>query len=77
MRASPLIRLLAVNLAGGLLLAVLALGGLLLINPYDIRGLLFADHASWLTVSLLLFGFVVTLGSFVMATAIMSIGRDE
>jgi hypothetical protein len=77
MRASPLIRMLAVNLAGGILLATLAIGGLLVINPSGIRGLLLADGSSWLTVSLLLFGFIVTFGGIVMASAIMMMGKDD
>ena len=76
MRASPLIRMLAVNLAGGILLATIAVGGLLVLNPSGIRGLLIADGSSWLTVSLLLFGFIVTFGSIVMGPAVMMMGKD-
>ena len=77
MRASPLIRFLAINLAGGVVLATIALGGLLVINPRGLRTLLFADGSSWLAAALLLFGLVVTLGSFAMGTAIMQLGKDE
>jgi hypothetical protein len=77
MRASPLIRFLVVNLAGGIVLATLTLGGLLVLNPRGLRTLLFADGSSWLAAALLLFGFVVTLGSFAMGTAVMGLGQKD
>jgi len=77
MRASRLIRFLAVNLAAGMALATILVGGLLVINPGGLRSLMFADGAPWLTASLLLFGFVVTLGSIMMGTAIMGLGSKD
>jgi hypothetical protein len=76
MRASPLIRMLAINLAAGIALATVTVGLLLAINPGGLRGLLLADGSSWLSVSLLLFGFIVTFGGIVMATAVMTMGKD-
>lgn len=76
MRASPLIRMLAVNLAAGIALATVTVGILLVLNPGGLRGLLFADGSAWLSVALLLFGFIVTFGGIVMATAVMMMGKD-
>src|SRR3974390_1722328 len=70
----PLIRLLAVNLAIGISVAVLMLGGLLLLNPGGLRDLIVADGSGGLII--LLFGFVVTFGSTAMGSAIMALGRQ-
>jgi hypothetical protein len=67
----PLFRLLAINLAAGLVLAALLVGGLLLLNPFSLRDLIFADSAPGTALGLLLFGFAITFGSTVMGTAIM------
>jgi hypothetical protein len=72
----PLIRLLAVNLAAGIAVAVLMLGGLMALNPGNLRGLIFNDRTGPVALGLLLFGLVVTFGSVAMGTAIMAIGRD-
>ena len=73
----PLFRLLAINLAIGIAVALLMIGGLLAINPYVLRDLIAADRASGVSIVLLTFGFVVTFGSTAMGTAIMAIGRSE
>ena len=75
----PLFRLLAINLAAGAAVAVLLVGGLLLLNPGHIRDLIFADRAPGVAIFLLLGSFLVTFGSAAMATAIMTVGggRDE
>lgn len=70
----PLFRLLAINLAAGMAIAALTVGGLLLANPHDLRHLIAADRSGALAVGLMLFGFVVTFGSCVMGTAIMLLG---
>lgn len=69
----PLFRLLAINLATGISAAVLMLGGLLLINPFHLRDLIFEDSAGGIAAGLLLFGFVITFGSTAMGTAIMTL----
>lgn len=74
--AMPLLRLLAVNLAAGIGVAILALGGLLAVSPH-LRHLIFADHSPAVPLALLGGGFIVTFGSLVMGTAIMRLGRDE
>lgn len=73
----PLTRLLAINLGIGVALAVLLVGGLLLLNPGSLRNLILADSSPGVALGLLLFGFVVTLGSTVMGTAIMAVGQGE
>ena len=71
----PLFRLLAINLAAGVTLAAVAVGGLLALNPGGLRHLIFADASPGTALGLLLFGFVVTFGSAAMGTAIMAMGR--
>jgi hypothetical protein len=71
----PLFRLLAINLAAGVALATLVVGGLLALNPGGLRHLIFADASPGTALGLLLFGFVVTFGSAAMGTAIMAMGR--
>ena len=70
----PLFRLLAINLAAGMAVAALLVGGLLVLDPYHLRDLIFADSSPGTALGLLLFGFVVTLGSAAMGTAIMAMG---
>jgi hypothetical protein len=79
-RKTPLARLLAINLAIGAALAVLLVGGLLVLNPGGLRDLIVADRTPLVAIGLLLGGFVITLGSTAMGTAIMAMGeweRDE
>ena len=71
----PLFRLLAINLAAGVAMAALAVGGLLALDPGGLRHLIFADASPGTALGLLLFGFVVTFGSAAMGTAIMAMGR--
>jgi hypothetical protein len=67
----PLFRLLAINLAAGIVLAALLVGGLLALNPFGLRDLILADNSPGTALGLLLFGFVITFGSAAMGTAIM------
>lgn len=73
----PLFRLLAINLATGVTVAALLVGGLLALNPGGLRDLILADSSPGTALGLLLFGFVVTFGSTAMGTAIMAIGQRE
>ena len=73
----PLFRLLAINLAAGIAVAALLVGGLLVLNPGGLRGLIFADNSPGTALGLLLFGFVVTFGSAAMGTAIMAMGKPK
>ena len=70
----PLFRLLAINLAIGMTVAALLVGGLLVLDPYHLRDLIFANSSPGTALGLLLFGFVVTFGSAAMGTAIMAMG---
>lgn len=72
---APLFRLLAINLAAGITLAALLVGGLLALDPGGLRHLIFADRSPATALGLLLFGFVVTFGSTAMGTAIMAMGK--
>jgi hypothetical protein len=72
---SPLFRLLAINLAVGVAAATLMVGGLLVLNPFHLRDLIFADSSPGIALGLLLFGFIVTLGSTAMGSAIMAMGK--
>ena len=74
---SPLIRLLAVNLTLGIGIAALMLGGLMALNPGNLRGLIVADRNGATALILLGFGLVVTFGSVAMGTAIMMLGRRQ
>ena len=73
----PLFRLLAINLAAGVALATLVVGGLLALNPGGLRDLILADRTPGTALGLLLFGFVVTFGSAVMGSAIMAMGKPQ
>ncbi len=73
----PLFRLLLINLAAGLAVAMLLVGGLLLLNPANLRELIFADHSPAVALALLLVSFFVTFGSTAMGTAIMAAGQRE
>jgi hypothetical protein len=73
----PLIRLLAVNLAGGVTVALLMLGGLLALNPANLRDLIFADRDPAAALALLGFGLLITFGSAAMGSAIMTLGARE
>ncbi len=73
----PLVRLLAINLAIGVAVALIMLGGLLALDPGGLRRLIFADAAPVTTLALLGFGLVVTFGSVAMGTAVMALGRGD
>jgi hypothetical protein len=73
----PLIRLLAINLAAGIAAALLMLGGLLALNPGNLRDLIFAEHVDLTALGLLLFGLVITFGSVAMGSAVMMLGRER
>jgi hypothetical protein len=70
---TPLFRLLAINLAAGIAVAALLVGGLLLLDPGGLRHLILADRVA---LGPLMFGFAVTFGS-AARSAIMALGRRE
>lgn len=69
-----LLRLLAINLAIGIIAAALMFGGLIALSP-QLRALIFADRFGPVAAGLLLFGLVVTFGSVAMGSAVMALGR--
>ena len=71
---SPLLRLLAINLAAGFAAALLMLGGLLALDPLNLRALVLADGTA---LALLLFGLTVTFGSAAMGSAVMMLGNER
>jgi hypothetical protein len=73
----PLIRLLAVNLLGGVAVAALMLGGLLALDPANLRELIFADRDPAAALAPLAFGLLITFGSAAMGSAIMALGARE
>ncbi|HZD91523.1 MAG TPA: hypothetical protein VE224_15585 [Pseudolabrys sp.] len=71
----PLFRLLAINLVIGAIIAVVMIGGLLMINPLNIRHMIFADREPAAVLAVLVFDFFITFGSAAMGTAVMALGR--
>lgn len=73
--AMPLLRLLGINLAGGIAVAMLALGGLLALNG-RLLNLILTDQSPAVALILLGGGFVATFASAVMGSAIMRLGSE-
>jgi len=73
----PLLRLLAINLAIGIGAAIAMIGGLMALNPHNLRDLILNDQAGGAAFVLLLFGLVITFGSVAMGTAIMTLGHES
>ncbi len=73
----PLLRLLLINLAIGVTVALLMLGGLLALDAGGLRRLIVADRSPLTAVALLAFGLVITFGSVAMGTAVMALGRED
>jgi hypothetical protein len=73
----PLFRLLAINLAIGVSVAVLMIAGLVALNPFRLRDLILADQSPATALGVLLFGFVITFGSTAMGTAIMTLAAPR
>ena len=74
--AMPLLRLLAINCAAGIAIALLALGGLLAVDT-PLRELILRDQSPFAALALLGGGFIVTFCSVVMGTAIMRLGSEQ
>jgi hypothetical protein len=73
--AMPLLRLLGINCAAGIALALIAVGGLLALNA-QLRELIFSDQSPAVPLVLLGGGFAVTFASVVMGSAIMRLGSE-
>jgi hypothetical protein len=76
-RPTELFRLLAVNALAGTVAAVVVVVGLLWLDVGRLGSLVAASDQPALPVALMTVGFVVTLASAAMGTAIMRIGRDD
>lgn len=77
LRDEPLLRLLAVNwLIGAAVAAALALV-VLITDTAHLRTLMMASNEPWIGVILLFFGFMVTMCSVAMGTAIMMLPKDD
>lgn len=74
LRRHPLLRFLAINLILGILVAGLAVGGLIALDIHGLRRLLMQDQSPILAIVLLAGGFIVTFGSIVMGSAVMALG---
>lgn len=73
---NPLLRLLVVNWLIGLAATVLVVGGLLLTDAAGLRSLIVRSDAAVPAIALLFFGFLITLTSAAMGTAIMGLPRE-
>ena len=73
----PLLRLLAINLAIGIVAAIVMVAGLMWLNPAHLRDLILADRSGVAAFALLLFGLGVTFGSVAMGAAIMTLGHER
>ena len=73
--AMPLVRLLGINCAAGVAVALLAVGGLLALNA-ELRNLILSDQSPAVAL-ILLGGFIVPFASVVMGTAIMRLGQER
>lgn len=73
----PLIRLLLINLGIGAAAAVVFVAGLLVLDPFRLRTLIFAVASPYTVCVVSLAGFIVTLGSVAMRAAIMSMPYSD
>ena len=71
----PLFRLLAINLAIGAIIAIAMIAALLVLNPLNLRHMIFSDREPAAVIAVLMFDFFITFGSAAMGTAIMALGR--
>jgi hypothetical protein len=75
--SNPLFRLLIWNWLAGAVAAVTLLGGLLATNAMHLRDLIFSSDSPVVPIAMLFFGFLITLCSVAMGTAIMNIGAED
>ncbi|CUA91686.1 hypothetical protein [Pannonibacter indicus] len=73
---NPLLRLLAVNALSGSVVALVVVGGLFASNAGGLYDLVANASDPAVPVILLAFGFIITLGSAAMGTAVMMLPRD-
>ena len=74
---TELFRLLALNALAGTVAAIVVVVGLLWLDVGRLGSLVAGSDEPALPIALMTFGFVVTLASAAMGTAIMRIGHDD
>lgn len=74
LRRNPILRVVVVNGLVGLTAAVLVVAGLIMADAHGLRRLIMTSQGGLLAAGLLFFGFVVTLVSVAIGSAVMSIG---
>ncbi|MBT9292559.1 hypothetical protein [Prosthecodimorpha staleyi] len=75
-RPDPLLSLLAWNWLAGAVIALVLAAAVLATDVAHLRTLILNSDEPWIAVLLLVFGFLVTMCSVTMGTAIMALGRD-
>lgn len=73
----PLLRLLAINGAAGVVIALLVLGAIFWSNIGNLRVLVLTAENPVVPVVMLAVGLIITLGSVVMGSAVMLLGERE
>ena len=74
---NPLFRLLLWNWLAGAAAAVIVIGGLLATDAMRIRHLIFSSDMPAVPLAMLSIGFLITLCSVAMGSAVMALGSDE
>lgn len=77
LKQDPLIRLIAINGVAGVGIAMLVMGGIFWTNIGNLRVLVAGAEDPVLPVLMLAFALVITLGSVVIGSAIMLLGRNN
>ena len=77
LRDEPLLRLLAVNWLIGAAVAAALAAIVLITDTARLRTLMLASSEPWIGIVLLFFGFMVTMCSVAMGTAIMMLPKDD
>ncbi|WP_420336740.1 hypothetical protein [Roseibium sp.] len=77
LKDEPLIRLVAINGAAGVCVAMLVMGGIFWANIGNLRVLVSRAEDPVLPVLMLAFALVITLGSVVIGSAIMLLGKRD
>nr|WP_319386979.1 hypothetical protein [uncultured Roseibium sp.] len=77
LKDDPLLRLIAINGVAGVGVAMLVMGGIFWTNVGNLRVLVSGAEDPVLPVLMLAFALVITLGSVVIGSAIMLLGRQH
>lgn len=77
LRHDPLLRLFAVNWLIGAAVACVLVALVLITDTAHLRSLMFASGEPWIPLMLLFFGFLVTMCSVAVATAVMLLPEND